>query len=557
VTEVIDYLRTVARASARTSSERWAEAAVLWEQVVEQNPVNGNHWDRLAEARLGVQDYQGALAAYQKVSELGVWARRETATVFPAEVAYRMACCHARLGDRERALEALAQALGCGFRDLDRARTDDHLASLRDDGRFGELVGPGSVEVEGLSRDEGWRSDLRLLAGEVKRRAYAPFRSFPQRQFDAAVDDLSRSIPQCSDTQIVIGMMKLLRPLGDGHAAVNVPQENEDFHRALPLQFYLFQEGLFVTATAPDHDTLLGAQVLQFGQHTVDEVMAALEPLISRDNQQWPKQVAPLLLRQLPLLHALGVVADPTQVTLTSRRADATTGTVTVATDPAWSSPLWTLPCPPGWVFLPATLASPMPLYLKNCGATYWFEYLPDPRVLYFQLNSVADDPEEPLEAFGRRLFDFIDANPVDKLVIDLRWNSGGNTFLVLPLLHRLIGCGKINRRGRLFVIVGRKTFSAAQNTATFIERHTSAVFVGEPTGSRPNFIGETASFRLPYSKLEVNVSDLYWESSWPMDHRTWIAPEIYTPPSFQAYRANRDSAMEAILACQEHLPGW
>lgn len=557
MTEVIDYLRTVARASARTSSERWAEAAVLWEQVVEQNPVNGNHWDRLAEARLGVQDYQGALAAYQKVGELGVWARRETGTIFPAEAAYRMACCHARLGDRERALEALAQALGCGFRDLDRARTDDHLASLRDDGRFGELVGPGSVEVEGLSRDEGWRSDLRLLAGEVKRRAYAPFRSFPQRQFDAAVDDLSRSIPQCSDTQIVIGMMKLLRPLGDGHAAVNVPQENEDFHRALPLQFYLFQEGLFVTATAPDYDTLLGAQMLQFGQHTVDEVMAALEPLISRDNQQWPKQVAPLLLRQLPLLHALGVVADPTQVTLTSRRADATTGTVTVATDPAWSSPLWTLPCPPGWVFLPATLASPMPLYLKNCGATYWFEYLPDPRVLYFQLNSVADDPEEPLEAFCRRLFDFIDANPVDKLVIDLRWNSGGNTFLVLPLLHRLIGCGKINRRGRLFVIIGRKTFSAAQNTATFIERHTSAVFVGEPTGSRPNFIGETASFRLPYSKLEVNVSDLYWESSWPMDHRTWIAPEIYTPPSFQAYRANRDSAMEAILACQEHLPGW
>jgi hypothetical protein len=35
------------------------------------------------------------------------------------------------------------------------------------------------------------------------------------------------------------------------------------------------------------------------------------------------------------------------------------------------------------------------------------------------------------------------------------------------------------------------------------------------------------------------------------------IAPEIYTPPSFQAYRANRDPAMEAILACQEHLPGW
>jgi tetratricopeptide (TPR) repeat protein len=553
--EVVDYLRIVARAGARSSSQRWAEAAVLWERVVEQNPVNGNHWDRLAEARLGMQDYQGALTAYHKVLELGVWA--DTETVFPAEVAYRMAWCHARLGDRERALEALAQAFGHGFRDLARARSDDHLASLRDDERFGELVGPAPADVEGLSRDEGWRGDLRLLAREVKRRAYAFPGSFPERKFDDAVDDLARVIPDSSDAQLMIGIMKLLRPLGDGHAFVKVPEGNQDLHQALPVQFYLFEEGLFVTATDPAHDALLGAQVLRFGQHPVEDAMAALEPLISRDNQQWPKLIKPLLLPQLPLLHALGVVADPGHVALTVRHPDATTRMVTVAADSTWPAPVATLPCPPGWVFFPDTSAAPLPLYLSNCGATYWFDYLPDPQVVYFQFNSVADDPAEPLEAFCGRLFDHIDGNQVDKLVIDLRWNRGGNTFLMLPLLHRLIGCGKINQRGRLFVIIGRNTFSAAQNTATFIERHTNAIFVGEPTGSRPNFVGETTPFQLPYSKLVVNVSDLYWESSWPMDHRAWIAPELYTPPTFQAYRANRDPAMEAILACHEHLPGW
>jgi tetratricopeptide (TPR) repeat protein len=557
--EVVDYLRTVARASARSRSERWAEAAALWAQVVERNPVNGNHWDRLAEARFGVGDCQGALAAYEKVLELGVWERHRE-TVFPAEVVYRMACCHARLGDRKRALEALAEALELGYRDLERLRSDDHLASLRDEQRFSELAGPDPHEVEGLPRDQGWRGDLRLLAREVRRRASIPLRGFPERRFDAAVDDLSRSVPGLSDTQIAIELMKLLRPLGDGHASVEVPEENQDFHRALPLQFYLFEEGMFVTAAEPAHASLLGAQVLHLDQQPLSEVMAALEPLISRDNQQWPKQAAPPLLRQLPLLHALGVVADPGAVTLTVRRADGTTGAVTVAASSALSSSSrssWTLPCPAGWVFLPETLPSPVPLYLRNCGASYWFEYLPDPRVVYFQFNGVADDADEPLEAFCGRLFDLVAANPVDKLVIDLRWNGGGNTFLVGPLLHRLVGCDKVNRRGRLFVVIGRRTFSAAQNTATFIERHTNAVFVGEPTGSRPNFVGETAPFRLPYSKLEVNVSDLYWQSSWPMDHRAWIAPELYAPPSFEAYRANRDPAMEAILACREHLPGW
>ena len=80
-------------------------------------------------------------------------------------------------------------------------------------------------------------------------------------------------------------------------------------------------------------------------------------------------------------------------------------------------------------------------------------------------------------------------------------------------------------------MIIGRGTFSAAQNTATAIERETNAIFVGEPSGSRPNFIGETIPFTLPYSKAIVNVADLYWQTSWPMDHRPWIAPELYAPP--------------------------
>jgi hypothetical protein len=33
------------------------------------------------------------------------------------------------------------------------------------------------------------------------------------------------------------------------------------------------------------------------------------------------------------------------------------------------------------------------------------------------------------------------------------------------------------------------------------------------------------------------------------MDYRTWIGPKIYAPPTFEAYRANRDPALEAILA--------
>ena len=174
--------------------------------------------------------------------------------------------------------------------------------------------------------------------------------------------------------------------------------------------------------------------------------------------------------------------------------------------------------------------------------------YLAESQTVYFQFNRVRDDPEESLAAFTARVFRFIDEHPVEKLVLDLRWNNGGNTFLELPLLHSLIGCAKINQRGKLFVITGRRTFSAAQNGASLIERHTEALFAGEPTGASPNFVGESIPFVLPYSKLTGTISDLYWQSAWAMDYRTWIAPDLYTPPTFAAYAANRDPALEAIL---------
>jgi hypothetical protein len=553
--DVSDYVRALAGAEAKTGSASWPDAAALWARVVELNPVVGRHWVKLAEARYEVGDFDGALAGYAAAQRVGVWQHRdEIEAVFPAEIAYRMATCHVRLGDHESAVRELRRAVCLGLRDLSRPQSDEHWAPLLGGEAVREML--GIIDTAALTRDEGWRADLAFWAREVKRRAYAPFRELPEPEFDAAVARLAEDVPGLSDFQILAGMMRLLRPLGDGHAFVLPAQDHQDAQMALPVKFYRFTEGLFVTAATEAYRQLIGAQVIAVDGHPVDEVLATVEPLISRDNDQQVTWLGPEVLRWTPLIHALGLITDPGQATLTVRSGDQATATVTVkpVTDPYTNL---TGPRPPGWISLPDTVAAPMPLYLRNSDAPYWFEYLPGSAAVYFQFNAVRDQPLEAITAFCERMFTFIDHQPVSKLVIDLRWNGGGNTCLVQPLLHRLTGCTKINQRGCLYVIIGRQTFSAAQNTATAIERETDAIFAGEPTGSRPNFTGETIPFTLPYSKTLANVADLYWQTSWPMDHRPWIAPELYTPPTFEAYSQNRDPAMEAILSCHEHLPGF
>jgi hypothetical protein len=459
----------IAQAQAKSNSQAWEEAATLWAKVVARNPVNGSFWHQLASAHYRAKDYRQAIPAYQKVIALG--------SGFPSSAAYQVARCHAVLGEIDAALKWLEQAFEMGFRDLQAAQTDADWETLRDDPRYRKIV--ALADTSKMSRDDGWRYDLHLLAREVKRKGYAFVRPISKEEFDLAVKKLHDAIPRLTDMQVTIEMMKLLRQVGDGHTGLLGSRRRADWLQTLPLQFYQFEEGLYIIAADPRYKDLLGAQVLRFGERTVEQVVAALEPLIYRDNEVWVKQKAPYLMRHLPLLHGLGLISSPEKATLSLRDANGQTRPVEIGADQSQPN-IWNMfPNPSGWVNLPQTLGSPLPLYLKNMAAPYWFEHEPERKLVYFQFNVVRNDQQEPLAQFCARLFKFIDAHEVEKLVIDLRWNNGGNTGLLPPLIHGLIRSEKINQRGKLFVIIGRRTFSAAQNAATYIERHTNATFVG------------------------------------------------------------------------------
>jgi len=199
-------------------------------------------------------------------------------------------------------------------------------------------------------------------------------------------------------------------------------------------------------------------------------------------------------------------------------------------------------------VTLESRAAAPVPLARRDLRAPYWFTDVPGTRTVYLAFNSVVDDPAEPLARFAARLLRHIDSTKAERLIVDLRANNGGNSRLLQPLTDG-IAASRVNRPGRLFVLIGRYTYSAGMNAATFLERHTSAVFVGEPTPSGPNFVGESNLFRLPNSGVSVSVSDMFWQSSWPFDTRLWMAPRHYVPPTHDALARRRDPALDAILA--------
>jgi hypothetical protein len=503
---------------------------------VRANPFDGEAQAELARQLFASGDVTAARELAETAAELG-------AGEF-GEMSLLAARCAARLGQIEEARDLLIDAMAGKLRDLELPRTDPDLAQLREDPDIRRLLG---IPDRALDRDAGWQFDLRFFAQEVRRRAVDPFGVIREEDYDSAVGWLERHLPELSDARILLELDRLLVPLRDGHAYVAPAPNRTELLAALPLAFYRFQEGTFVIAVSEAYADLVGYELTAIDGTPITEVSERLWSTICRDNEQWPNELLPFRLREPALLHAMGMAAAADRLVLTVRDGDGLLRERVVRADGEFpTAPLGrNFPFPDGWR-TPLDHPAEKPLYLRDFHTPFWYEAIPDLDAVYLQFNAVRDRDDETLAAFTERFFALLGATDPARLIIDIRMNKGGNTSLEWPFLHRLIA-SSWNTPGKLFVIIGRRTFSAAQNFSTYLDFHTEAIFVGEPTGSAPTVNGESIEFTLLNTGTRVNISDLLWQSGWPWDRRPWIPPDLYAPPTFAAYREGRDVALEAI----------
>lgn len=521
---------SIAAGAAKAFNEKnWKEAAAGYEKLVTINPTKGTYWYQLGYADYMLRSLDRSIEAFVRADKLG-------GLTFKWTVPYQIACCYALKHEDEKALQWLGTALASGYRDTAGIAQEDDFASLRSNPKFVALLAIPARETK--DRAARWRNDIDYLYRQIKRLHYNPYRYYTPAEQDAFVAQLKRDAPQRTDNQMFVGVMELVRRLGDGHSRAFAPYQLGNV--GLPVGFYAFQEGVYITEADPKHADLLGAKVISIGGHSTEEVMAKITPLISRDNDMGIQWFGPGMLRFPQILNGLGLLPTDNGAELTVVDSSGASRKVPLTAAPKSSQPWDNV--------LRHCKSEPSHAYTQK-GKSYWFEMLPKGKTLFFQFNSVSDDRDETFSAFCTRLFKFIEENDVDRLVIDLRWNGGGNNFLVKPLVTGLVSCAKINKRGKLFVITGRNTFSAAMDAAAQIERFANPIFVGEPTGSAPNFVGEPVHIDLPATGMHVAIANLYWQNAPAMDNRCWISPTLYAPPTFAAYSEGRDPAMEAIEA--------
>lgn len=395
-----------------------------------------------------------------------------------------------------------------------------------------------------------WREDLSHLAHEMPRLHKNLFHTVTREQFDAAIKKLDERIPALARHQITVEMMKIVAMVGDGHTSINPFFDPSIGFRYYPVKLYVFKDGLFVRSAARQYADAVGGRVIRIGKLGAEEAFRAVSEVSPRDNDMTLRERVPYFMMMPEVLHALGIIDDLERASLVVEKNGRQ---VTLELKPAGKIQARghgnenEEPFDANWADARDGASSPTPLWLKSPSDSYWFEYLEDKRAVYVQYNQVVNKHSESIEAFFNRVFEFVRTHEVDRFVLDIRLNSGGNAFLNIPIVTGLIKADKINQRGKLFTIIGRSTFSAAQNLVNELERYTRTLFVGEPTGASPNSYGDHAQVVLPNSRISVNVSTL-WHQMNAREPRRFTAPHLAAEMTSAQYTNNIDPAMEAVF---------
>lgn len=416
-----------------------------------------------------------------------------------------------------------------------------------------------------------WRNDIDAVVSDIRLLHPDPFTKIGKHAFLREVSAFKQAIPALSQEQRVVRMMRLVALIGDGHTMLE--PNNPAFAYWYPVRVYEFSDGYFVTSAHKSVADLAGAQVLEIANRPVAEVMKQARTLLSSDNSFGSKERL-YAIHNAGLMKGLGYAApDSGSLKVKFRLRDGKTVERTLdaaktdhprykpndssfdwqyrpemygmpfGKDEEWTSAYKNLPAT---AFETPDLSRPPHLTdRKPFGA----RALPEHDAYYVRTNYVNDTSFVP---FFQNVMKEVDAQKPRRLILDWRFNFGGDASKVYLVLQEFIKRAENRPWKELYILTGQKTYSAAiLAIAAFIENVPLTV-VGEPAPAGLNHFGDWTTRTYNRTGILLNVSTLRHQKSSSDDLSETIVVDAPAPFSFADYSAGRDPAVDAILRGEE-----
>jgi hypothetical protein len=386
-----------------------------------------------------------------------------------------------------------------------------------------------------------WKEDLQFLWDKIQYVHPDPFRSIPQATFEQMVSDLDTKIPVLTDEQIIVGMLSIVAALRDGHSSIWFQQADYPF-QYYPLHFYPFSDGVYLVEAASAYADWVGARLVQIGDSDTAEVTAQLAQLAPRDNESSGLVTIPMMLNLVDVLMGVGIIHDPMQPGYVLERSDGERITLnpTPIAYVEYSADIpvqWRLP------------QRESPLSLSRVDDAFWWTTLDDDQVIYVQYNQMTTRSSDlTISSLSQVLQTELSGHTVRRLILDMRYNSGGDINTGVPLRSFFADQPLFQQPGGLIILIGRNTFSAGTVFSLWLEQDANPIFIGEPTGGKPLMFENARQFTLPNSHLTFQISTRARHDVDASDIRQAIEPKVAIALSSLDYFAGSDPVLDAAL---------
>jgi hypothetical protein len=386
---------------------------------------------------------------------------------------------------------------------------------------------PSTKSYLSEDRNTRWVNDITYLEKTLPKVHKNLYFHLSDQDFHRQLEELKKKVPVCSDEQIEIALSVILAGIGDTHTGSNLGSEYR-----YPLELHWFAEGIYITGTDQEHQKLLNARIITLNGQKIETAAEKLKPVLAGANDSWFKTQVVYYLPLPGILKYFGVSqADEIELDVELENGQKQT----VKLKPVSYKDYVPDQAP----------ALPVPLYRSRPDEYYWYQYLQDEKIIYLNYSSCSQMRDKPFEIFNNEFWDFVQSHEANKLVIDIRENRGGSSTILNPLIKE-VKKSSFNQPGKLYVIIGKDTFSSAILNAISLRKETTAYFVGEATGGEPNHYGEVKQFKLPNSQITVRYSTKYFH--WLDEDVNTLQPDKVIEETFAAYRSGTDPVLEWIM---------
>lgn len=377
--------------------------------------------------------------------------------------------------------------------------------------------------------------DILFFKKELPKQHKNLFSIITKEEFNTRTDQLIEKVDQLTNKQVFTELNKIVASVGDAHTSINYWDGY-----SYPLQFYILDGKVYVVNTGKEFEDMMFSQVIKVNSVDIDEVMEQLRTLISHENESWVLAMLPNYLQAPVYMYGLGILENEDETVFTVQR-DGKEQDFTVPTLEYGESTEY-------------VNTKKKDVLLGLYEKYYDYEYLPDDKALYFEYNACAEMDDLSFDDFNNEMMNRVEEEEVDKIIIDLRSNSGGNSEILNPFTKRLKSYLKEKPETKIYTLVGRNTFSSGMFAIYRIkEAAPAALAVGEPTGGALDCYGEVKTMELPNSQLPISYSTKYFEFTKNFSYKNGgvgtFLPDKTIQPTIEDYMNGKDAILDYVLA--------